>query len=68
MRFLIFLGGGSCNKLYKISFLDKHSIRFPNQNVIREDNPFFFKVITLAEKVDFSTKYLYTRREGRIQS
>ena len=50
------------NKLYKKSFLDKHSIRFPNQNVIQEDNPFFFKVITLAEKVGFSTKYLYNRR------
>lgn len=53
---------GPCNKLYKKSFLDKHSIRFPNQNVIQEDNPFFFKVITLAEKVGFSTKYLYNRR------
>ena len=53
---------GPCNKLYKKSFLDKHSIRFPNENIIQEDNPFFFKVITLAEKIGFSTKYLYVRR------
>ena len=53
---------GPCNKLYKKSFLDKYAIRFPNGNLIQEDNPFFFKVITLAEKVGFSTKHLYTRR------
>lgn len=53
---------GPCNKLYKKSFLDKYSIRFPNENIIQEDNPFFFKIITLAERVGFSTKYLYIRR------
>ena len=53
---------GPWNKLYKKSFLDKYSIRFPNENLIQEDNPFFFKIITLAERVGFSTKYLYSRR------
>ena len=53
---------GPCNKLYKKSFLDKCSIRFPNENLIQEDNPFFFKVITLAERVGLSTKYFHVRR------
>ena len=50
------------NKLYKKSFLDKYAIRFPNENLIQQDNPFFFKVITLAERVGLSTNYLYVRR------
>jgi len=53
---------GPCNKLYKKSFLDKYHIRFPNENLIQQDNPFFFKVITLAENVGVSTKYFYNRR------
>ena len=53
---------GPCNKLYKKSFINKYAIRFPNEDIIQEDNPFFFKIITLAERVGFSTKYLYIRR------
>ncbi|WP_406532122.1 glycosyltransferase family 2 protein [Methanobrevibacter sp.] len=53
---------GPCNKLYKKSFLDKNNIRFPNENLIQQDNPFFFKVITSAERLSLSTKYLYNRR------
>lgn len=53
---------GPCNKLYKKSFLDENNIRFPNENLIQEDNPFFFKVITLAERIRILDKYLYNRR------
>lgn len=53
---------GPCNKLYKKSFLEKNNIRFPNENIIQEDNPFFFKVITLAENISIINKYLYNRR------
>ena len=50
------------NKLYLKSFLDDNNIRFPNENLIHEDNPFFYKMITSAEKVAICNKYLYTRR------
>lgn len=53
---------GPCNKLYNKSFLDKNHIRFPNENLIQEDNPFFFKVITLAKRISILNMYLYNRR------
>lgn len=53
---------GPCNKLYKKSFLDTNQIRFPNENLIQEDNPFFFKVITLAKKISITNSFIYNRR------
>lgn len=53
---------GPCNKFYLKSFLDENNIRFPNENLIREDNPFFFNVITSAKKISLINKYLYNRR------
>ena len=53
---------GPCNKLYKKSFLDDNNIRFPSGNLIYEDNPFFFKIITLAKKISVMNMYLYNRR------
>lgn len=53
---------GPCNKLYNKSFLDKNNIKFPNENLIQEDNSFFYKVITLANKVSLLNMYLYNRR------
>lgn len=50
------------NKLYLRSFLDKNNIRFPNENLIHEDNPFFYEVITSAERVSIINKYLHNRR------
>ena len=54
---------GPCNKLYNKSFLDNNNIRFPNENVIQEDNPFFFKAITLAKRISILNEYLYNRRK-----
>ncbi len=53
---------GPCNKLYRKSFLEDNNIRFPEGNLIQEDNPFFFKVITQAERVSILNMYLYVRR------
>ena len=53
---------GPCNKLYNKSFLDENDIRFPSGNLIYEDNPFFFKIITLAKKISVLNLYLYNRR------
>ncbi len=50
------------NKLYLKSFLDENNIRFPNENLIHEDNPFFYKVITSANRISMINKYLYNRR------
>lgn len=50
------------NKLYLKSFLDENNIRFPNEYVIHEDNPFFYKVITSARRISLINKYLHTRR------
>lgn len=53
---------GPCNKLYNKSFLDENNIRFPNENIVQEDNLFFFKIITLSKKISFLNVYLYNRR------
>ena len=50
------------NKFYLKSFLDKNNIRFPNENLIHEDNPFFYKVITSAQRVSLIDRYLHNRR------
>lgn len=50
------------NKFYLKSFLDENAIRFPNENLIQEDNPFFYKVISSAKRVSIINKYLYNRR------
>ena len=50
------------NKFYLKSFLDDNNIRFTNKNLIYEDNPFFYKVITLAKRVSIIKTYLHNRR------
>lgn len=50
------------NKFYLKAFLDENNIRFPNENLIHEDNPFFYKVITRARRVSLIDKYLHNRR------
>lgn len=50
------------NKIYLKSFLDDNNIRFPNKNLIHEDNPFFYKAITSAQRISIIDKYLYNRR------
>lgn len=58
------------NKLYLKSFLDENHIRFPNENLIHEDNPFFFKALTSAERVSVSKNYFHNRRrrDGSIMT
>lgn len=53
---------GPCNKLYLKSFLDDNNNRFTNQNLIQQDNPFFFKNITKAKRVGILNKYFQNRR------
>lgn len=53
---------GPVNKLYLKSFLDEKNIRFPNDNIIHEDNPFFYKAIISAEKISLINNHLYIRR------
>ena len=50
------------NKLYLKSFLDEDNIRFPDENLIHEDNPFFYKVFTSAQRISLINKYYYNRR------
>ena len=38
---LFVMSNAPWNKFYLKSFLDKNKIRFPNENLIHEDNPFF---------------------------
>ena len=50
------------NKFYLKSFLDENNIRFPGENLIHEDNPFFYKVITKAKRISIIDEYLHNRR------
>ena len=59
---LFAMTNGSVNKFYLKSFLDENNIRFPNENLIHEDNPFFYKLITSAKRVSIIDEYLYNRR------
>ena len=56
------LSNAAWNKLYRKSFLDENNLRFPNENLLHEDNPFFYKLITSAERVTIINKYLHNRR------
>ena len=53
---------GACNKFYLKSFLDEYDIRFPNENYIHEDNPFYCKMFINAERISFLDEYFYNRR------
>ena len=59
---LFIMSNAPWNKFYLKSFLNDNNIRFPNENLIHEDNPFFYKVITSAKRVSRINTYLYTRR------
>lgn len=48
-------------KLYNTTFLKNINAKFP-ENLIHEDNPFFYYTFIKAEKVSFINKYYYTRR------
>ena len=59
---LCIMSNAPWNKFYLKSFLNKNNIRFPNENLIHEDNPFFYKVITSAQRISIINKYLHNRR------
>lgn len=59
---LFVMSNAPWNKFYLKSFLDENNIRFPNENLIHEDNPFFYKVITSANRVSLINSYLHNRR------
>lgn len=67
---LFVMSNAPWNKLYLKSFLDENGIRFPNENLIHEDNPFFYEVITSAERISIISTYLHNRRrrEGSIMT
>ena len=49
------------NKLYLKSFLTSINIKFP-ENLIHQDNPFFYEAIINADRIFFIEKYYYNRR------
>lgn len=59
---LFVMSNAPWNKFYLKSFLDENNIRFPNENLIHEDNPFFYKTITHARRISLINKYLHNRR------
>ena len=59
---LFVMSNAPWNKFYLKSFLDDNDIRFPNENLIHEDNPFFYKAITSAKRASIIDEYLYNRR------
>ena len=56
------MSNASWNKFYLRSFLDENNIRFPNENLIHEDNPFFYKVITSAKRMSIIDNCIHNRR------
>ena len=56
------MSNASWNKFYSKSFLYENSIIFPNENLIHEDNPFFYKAITSAKRVSIIDDRLHNRR------
>lgn len=67
---LFYIPNAPWNKLYLKSFLDEFYIRFPNQNLIHEDNPFFLEVFLKANKISLINKFLHNRRrrDGSIMT
>ena len=56
------ISNASWNKLFLKSFLDNNNIRFPNENLIQEDNPFFYKALLSAKTIFLIDEYLHNRR------
>ena len=54
------------NKLYLKSFLDENNIKFSNENLAYENIPFFYKVITSAERISTINDCLYIHRENKF--
>ena len=54
------------NKLYLKSFLDVNNIRFSNENLAYENIPFFYKVITAADRISLIKNKLYNFRKNKF--
>ena len=67
---LFLISNAPWNKFYLKSFLDDNKLYFPNENLIHEDNPFFYSVITSAKRISFLNEYLHNRRrrQGSIMT
>jgi glycosyltransferase involved in cell wall biosynthesis len=55
------------NKLYNTNFLHEINAKFP-ENLIFEDNPFFYYIYLNARKVSLVRDYLYNYRVNRLNS
>lgn len=54
------------DKLYLKSFLDDNNIRFFDENLIYENIPFFYNVITSAQRISIITDRFYNFRENNF--
>lgn len=54
------------NKLYLKSFLDNNNISFSNENLTYEDIPFFYKVITSADRISLIKDKFYNFRKNKF--
>lgn len=66
-QFLFRISVTPVNKLYKSDFLDEIDAKFP-ENLIFEDNPFFYHIYLNARKVSLVRDFLYTYRVNRLNS
>lgn len=60
--------GSACTKIYKKSFLDKYTIRFPKDRRLHEDLYFTFRCIDVAQSYDSLEFPYYEYRQGRSGS
>lgn len=54
------------NKLYLKSFLDDNNIRFSNENLAYENIPFFYNVMTAADRISLIKDKLYNFRKNKF--
>ena len=65
--FLFLISVTAWNKIYKTEFLNKINARFP-ENLIFEDNPFFYETFLKASNVSLIRDFLYFYRINRNDS
>ena len=54
------------NKLYRKSFLDDNNIQFYNENLTYENIPFFYNVMTSADRISVITGMFYNYRKNEF--
>ena len=63
---LFALSNNIWNKLYLKSFLDDNNIRFSDENLAYENIPFFYNVITSAERISLISDRIYNYRKNKF--